>query len=105
MDDFNTNYEEIHIPFTANYDFQGFEIFEAKFSNLTTLQQKVYDPAKYKIEEKIKVKNDKGEEVEKDIPVSSYIRFKYIDNPEHKPEDNSQNLEKNFGLQHSNSNN
>src|SRR5690348_1669474 len=70
------NLEKIDLPIDNLYDFENFEIYEEKFNIMTTLQMKIYDNLKYKPEDKIKIKNEKGEDEEKDIALTNYIRWK-----------------------------
>jgi hypothetical protein len=92
-------YVPIEIPIDLNYDFKDYEIYEAKFNNLTRISNKVYDSKKYKIEDKLIIKNDKNDLVEKDIPVTDYIRFKYVEKQSNEDgQDNIKQLEKCFAI-------
>jgi len=75
----NLEFEEIKISPEKKFNFSDYEVLEAKFNILTTFQSKVYDSAKYKPEETIVIKNEKGEEEIKEIPLANYIRWKYKD--------------------------
>ena len=67
------------------------ELFEGRLGITTYLSEKVYDSKTYEIEEKLKVKNDKGAIEEKRIPLENYIRF--IINDKHKLKSNAKLVE------------
>ena len=75
--------EEI-IPITydklTNLNSEDYEIIEGKLSTITHFQPLIYNPETYKLEEKIKIKNEKGETEYKQIPLENYIRWKYNQN-------------------------
>jgi hypothetical protein len=73
MDEHN----ELNLPFDTLYDFKGYEIYETKFNNMSMLGLNKYDSKTYTHDEKIAIKNDKGDEEIKNIPPQSYIRWKY----------------------------
>jgi hypothetical protein len=73
MDDYN----EIQLPYDTLFNFEGYDIYETKFNNMSMLQMKQYDNKTYIQDEKIVVKNDKGDEEVKNIPPASYIRWRY----------------------------
>lgn len=59
------------------FNFKDFDIYELKLSNLAYYQPKKFDKEKYIPEKNIKFLDDKGRLIEKNIPYSSYIRWKY----------------------------
>ena len=67
------------------------ELFEGRLGITTYLAEKVYDSKTYEIEERLKVKNDKGALEEKRIPLENYIRF--IINDKHKLKSNAKLVE------------
>ena len=75
--------EEI-IPITydklTNLNSEDYEIIEGKLSTITHFQPLIYNPETYKLEEKLKIKNEKGETEYKQIPLENYIRWKYNQN-------------------------
>lgn len=91
----NYSFDQVELPFDYLHDFSECEVWEAKFTNLTTLQTSVFEGSKYKAEEKIKIKNEKGEDVEKNVPIGSYIRFRYDDDLA----DLTDEVEQAFGLE------
>jgi hypothetical protein len=93
-------YEEIKVTPEKKFNFTDYEVLEAKFNIMTTLQSRIFDSSKYKPEDKIKIKNEKGEEEAKDIPLVNYLRWKYKDindNQEH-PSCIEAELEQAFGI-------
>ena len=74
--------ETIAIPYDklTNLDKDQFEIIEGKLSTITHFQPIIYNPETYKTEEKLKIKNEKGEIEYKQIPLENYIRWKYNQN-------------------------
>jgi hypothetical protein len=91
-------YEKNGITFDSLYDYDDFEVFETKLSNSTSLQIKRFERDIYTPEEKKIIKNEKGEEELKNIPLQSYVRWKYN---EHKSKNsNEKELDKLLGLNH-----
>ena len=81
----NTNeevLETISIPYDklTNLEKDNFEIIEGKLSTITHYQPIIFNPETYKMEEKLKIKNEKGEIEYKQIPLENYIRWKYNQN-------------------------
>ena len=74
--------ETISIPYDKliNLEKDNFEIIEGKLSTITHFQPIIYNPETYKTEEKLKIKNEKGEIEYKQIPLENYIRWKYNQN-------------------------
>lgn len=91
MSDSDNCEEEIEIPYDNFVDFDKFEIYETKMGNLARIQPKSFNKETYKIEEAIKIKDQKGEEFEKKIPLVNYLRWRYNENEveEEREEDNS----------------
>ena len=74
--------ETISIPYDKliNLEKDNFEIIEGKLSTITHYQPIIFNPETYKMEEKLKIKNEKGEIEYKQIPLENYIRWKYNQN-------------------------
>ena len=74
--------ETISIPYDklTNLEKDNFEIIEGKLSTITHYQPIIFNPETYKMEEKLKIKNEKGEIEYKQIPLENYIRWKYNQN-------------------------
>ena len=68
-------------------------IFEGKLNVITTLQNKIYEPSKYKPEEVLKTRNEQGKIEFKEIPLENYIRWKYCDNEKNETETNAKIIE------------
>jgi ribosomal protein S19 len=101
MSDSENCEEEIEVPFDNIIDFDNYEIFETKMANLARVQPKVFNIENYNIEEAVKIKDQKGEEFEKKIPLLNYIRWRYSEENEiEDDEENSENtLLKRFNLE------
>jgi hypothetical protein len=101
----NSEFEEIKISPEKKFNFSDYEVLEAKFNILTTFQSKAFDSSKYKPEEKIKIKNEKGEEEIKEIPLANYIRWRYRDTEinQNRTEKDAE-LNKAFGIKNLNPN-
>jgi hypothetical protein len=82
MSDSDNCEEEIEIPYDNIIDFDKYEIYETKMGNLARIQPKSFKKDTYKPEEAIKIKDQKGEEFEKKIPLMNYFRWKYSENDE-----------------------
>ena len=74
--------ETISIPYDKliNLEKDNFEIIEGKLSTITHYQPIIFNPETYKMEEKLKIKNEKGEIEYKQIQLENYIRWKYNQN-------------------------
>jgi hypothetical protein len=77
MSDSENCEEEIEIPYDQIIDLQKFDIFEAKLGNLAKIQPKEFNKD-YRPEEVVKIKDQKGEEIEKKIPLTNYLRWRYV---------------------------
>lgn len=77
MSDSESCEEEIEIPYDQIVNTQDFEILEAKLGNLTRIQTKEFRNESYQPEENIKMKDQKGDVVEKIIPFTNYLRWRY----------------------------
>ncbi len=64
----------------TNLNSEDYEVIEGKLSTITHFQPLIYNPETYKLEEKLKIKNEKGETEYKQIPLENYIRWKYNQN-------------------------
>jgi hypothetical protein len=73
--------DEIEINYEELYNFDNYEVMEAKFNIMTAVQTKIFDKEKYIPEEKFTVKNEKGEDETKEIPLGQFIRWRYEDDP------------------------
>jgi len=61
-------------------DFNDFDVYELKLSNLAYYQKKCFDKNKFQLEPSIIVEDDKGRKINKRIPHENYIRWIYQDN-------------------------
>lgn len=77
------NYDKLH-------NFNQYEVYETKFNIITNFQMTGYDNTKYKPEDKTILLNEKGEEEIKEIPPSSYIRWRYSKEKEEGVKNNSE---------------
>ena len=80
MSDSENCEEEIEVPYDNLVDFDNFEIYETKMGNLARIQPKAFKKDTYKLEEALKIIDQKGEEFEKKIPLMNYIRWRYSEN-------------------------
>ena len=94
MSDSENCEEEIEVPYDSIVDFDNYEIYETKMANLARIQAKSFKPDTYKLEEAVKIKDQKGEEYEKKIPLLNYVRWRYSE--ENEAENYEQNLENTY---------
>jgi hypothetical protein len=103
MENYDSQINEIKVTPEKKFNFSNYDVLEAKFNIMTTLQSKAFDYSKYTPEDKIKIKNEKGEDEIKEIPLSNYIRWRYKDTNEipqqHTISSKNENeLDKAFGI-------
>ena len=67
--------ETISIPYDKLINLE-----KDNFETITHYQPIIFNPETYKMEEKLKIKNEKGEIEYKQIPLENYIRWKYNQN-------------------------
>jgi len=72
--------EEIQMNYQELFDFAKYDVMEAKFNTMTTLQSKSYSSDTYIPEENFNVKNEKGVDEIKEIQLNQFIRWKYNNN-------------------------
>ena len=69
--------EELYITYDNLFNFNKYDIIENKFNSLTRCQTKAFDATTYEKEKPLIVKNDRGQDTEKNILHKNYIRWRY----------------------------
>jgi hypothetical protein len=79
--------EQFDIDFDNLFNYDEFEVYETKLGNSSSLQVKKFNSETYKPEANQIIKNEKGQEESKNIPLQSFVRWKYS---EDKPNDSKE---------------
>ena len=82
----------VKISYDNLYDFNGYDVYETKFNNMSYFQYNKYDSKTYNADDKVIIKNENGNDEVKNIPLNSYIRWKYNGEDTHSKEKDLDNL-------------
>jgi hypothetical protein len=96
--------EQLEMNYDNLFNFKGYNVMEAKFSIMTAFQTKCFEKEKYKQEEKFTIKNEKGEQEIKEVPLNRFIRWKYVNSNESNQETSNDKLDKIIGIRDKNAN-